>query len=770
MNSFPSFSLAQAPHLRNDPSEFTAEEWEALSHLTLPDPDPVLVKELLKEKGLLSESSSPHATSDESNCSSEIERKKNENVGCHPTGSSSALVEQKDACATEDENNKKHEAHSRPNSNATPIIPRPPKQWSSHQTEPRAGVILRDFMSSSVRPFFQHEAGASGPTLLLSRSNSTSEVGIDSCDHVSLLASSNPKGVERSKNALSQSSVALNKEFNSFFSVPSSIFVDTMKESLSIMPKMNRKGDTDAIAETILEMHHVELIDRGLHITSSAEVFLNATHIFLQYNLIEELDGLQLLDHLQVLVVHHNRIRSIQPLGVLSHLTYLDASYNSIEHVNMDWDLPDTLQVLDLRHNPCCPETNSKNSEYEKKSYRERAVLKFPSLVELDGRKANGEDEEEEEERMVAEVEETTGENTRKGERAEEHLNRPDGLSLETQEKVAEETAQNSYFGPESLRGACHLIALTDGSASSSQSPVNGLVSTLKRGRDKKLSPSVSCAGRSKRLVVPSQQRAGSTSSSSTEALKPMHKQCASKRKGDSQKKILQLSDGGGSGFVEKRRKNIVEEIRAARGVKFDLPEATDEDNEDTSAERGRNPGDDPLAYPSYDVALLQSSTSREVSLEPSALAPNNDGSIIGKTPLEAMLHQYMRRSAALIQVIREEALTAPQSVPAVGSHGEEEQAEQKNDEVRLARQVRNRARSDLDYASTVLGHHSKRSVEQLWSDVDKVLQTRSALVELRRSRMEELTTQHSAAYLESLALLKKEQHVKDLEKYRNPK
>lgn len=735
--SYFSFSLAQGSHLRNDPSQFTREEWEALSCLTLPDPDPSLVQKVLKKRQFLSDDNKRNAGDSDDNFSSEPKLRVDQHQENHSKKENTKIGLGEDAGADDEKDKKRQESRSECSSANLPLFPKPPKQWKSHQVGPSSEVVtLRDFMSSTLSSSPNlHTSLDSAAALVLN--NNAAEVGTPSAALESLPVSSGSVG----------------EKSYSLLLLPSSRLADSMKESLSIIPKVNRTGDTDAIAETILDVHHVELIERGLLTTSPAEVFLNATHVFLQHNLIEELDGLQLLDNLQVLVVHHNKISSLQPLGILSRLAYVDASYNLVEHVNMDWDLPDTLQVLDLRHNLCCPETNPKSSEEERRRYREQTVLHFPSLVELNGRETNVESEDEMEEEKKLKEEKIEDNKER---RDEELLKCLKDLTSPNIEKLNKGKAESTPVALKSL-------------ASVSSIPDDGLVTTPKKNA-KNHSSNVPCQEGSKRLIPLSRQGAASRVPLSKDPLQQTGKQNTSKTKGDGQNKLRQLSDGGSSGFVEKRRKNVVEEVRAARGVKFDLPDSCgDEDKEEVLTEQGRNPTDDPLAYPTYDLRLLQSSNNGEDSTHNNNTESNNSHSVPGTTSLDAMLNQYLRRSAALIQVIRDGVMPTCQTVSAAGPHEEEEKLDENTDELRLARQVRNRARSDLDYASTVLGHHSRRSIEQLWFDVEKVLQTRSALVEFRRNRMGELATQHSTVYLESLALLKKEQHVKDLDKYREP-
>lgn len=730
-----SISLAPSVDLRNDPSQFTTEEWKALSRLVLPDPEPALVKQVLKEYDLLPEESASSGTTREAEKCGEMEgndeKESNRKSGFHSVEYGSG---------GENQTSKQNSIH-------VTTFPKPPKQFSEPLTTPGSSVKLGEFLSLQTTSSHHTEGNSLNlrPATAINHGASGDVGSYASPTEFNVGQNTVSKRLDKNSIPLRYSS-NLNTKKETSLTFPSFSVVSAVKDSLSIVPKVNRKGDNDAIAETILEVHHVELIDRGLLTTSSAELFLNATHIFLQHNLIEELDGLQLLDNLHVLVVHHNKIRSLQPLGILSHLTYLDVSNNLIEHVSIDWDFPDTLEVLDLRHNPCCPETNSDTSDEEKFAYRERVMLHLPCLVELDGKERNSNSEKEEEE----------GEECGKGDERTDHMS---SLPSESIHATNKEMDTGALVIQESLLN--HLRSPTFSSPSGSLSPASnsGLVSTPKKIKQEKQTFSMPGTEAPQTFSLPSRQGAVRRKNSSSESVPLTKKQRCGKKKVDSGEKTSRLVNESNESVV-KGKKGVLKDIRAARRVAFELSE-TPEGEEDISALHGRKTADESLPYPTYDVALLDNSSSSK------GPKMSNQGATLGTAALEGMLQQYQRRSTALIHAIQNDAMTAHPTVSLPPSSAEEEVLEKESDELWRARQVRNRARSDLDFASTVQGHHSKRSVEQLWLDVAKVLQTRNALVEDRRSRMRELTSQHSAAYLESLVLLKREHHVKDLDKYR---
>ncbi|RNF12532.1 putative leucine-rich repeat protein (LRRP) [Trypanosoma rangeli] len=83
-------------------------------------------------------------------------------------------------------------------------------------------------------------------------------------------------------------------------------------------------------------------------------------------------------------------------------------------------------------------------------------------------------------------------------------------------------------------------------------------------------------------------------------------------------------------------------------------------------------------------------------------------------------------------------------------------------------RETKSRLYADIHFALDMGNVRAQQVMENVWEDVDKVLRTRQALVSHRRERMELQRQRPSDAYAESLALLQKEQHTTDLDKYRS--
>ncbi|KPI89649.1 hypothetical protein ABL78_1230 [Leptomonas seymouri] len=122
-----------------------------------------------------------------------------------------------------------------------------------------------------------------------------------------------------------------------------------------VLDKSDLVGGIAGMADAALQTRLIELPGRGLSSISSIHCFLNATHLYLQHNVISSLDGLEMLSRLQVLVVHHNMLTSVEPLRRLERLFYLDVSDNKMEALPtlLEHELPcESLQYLNLKGNP----------------------------------------------------------------------------------------------------------------------------------------------------------------------------------------------------------------------------------------------------------------------------------------------------------------------------------------------------------------------------------------------------------------------------------
>lgn len=143
-----------------------------------------------------------------------------------------------------------------------------------------------------------------------------------------------------------------------------------------LLPARGRVGGTDAIVDAVLQQQQLQVADRGLRDTLPIECFLNLTHLYMQHNEVESLEGLVLLVQLRVLVAHHNAVTSLRPIAVLPALSFIDARSNKIEDVNPMEDLPcDSLKYLALLDNPCCSGDRSVDREQIMKACPKLAML-----------------------------------------------------------------------------------------------------------------------------------------------------------------------------------------------------------------------------------------------------------------------------------------------------------------------------------------------------------------------------------------------------------
>ncbi|CAJ1019807.1 putative Leucine Rich repeat (2 copies) [Leishmania utingensis] len=74
----------------------------------------------------------------------------------------------------------------------------------------------------------------------------------------------------------------------------------------------------------------------------------------------------------------------------------------------------------------------------------------------------------------------------------------------------------------------------------------------------------------------------------------------------------------------------------------------------------------------------------------------------------------------------------------------------------------------NLQFTQEVSQARLLRDLAAHWDDVSRVLQTAQALQQDRRRRLQQRLQAHTPAYTESLTLLEKESHAKDLDHYRN--
>jgi len=96
--------------------------------------------------------------------------------------------------------------------------------------------------------------------------------------------------------------------------------------------------------------------------------------LYLQYNRIEVIEGLDDLTGLQFLALQHNRLRKVENLKHLKQLQFLDLSSNKISELD-EKEIPQSVQILNLKSNPCRVESG----------YKDRLRAQLPELMMLDG-------------------------------------------------------------------------------------------------------------------------------------------------------------------------------------------------------------------------------------------------------------------------------------------------------------------------------------------------------------------------------------------------
>jgi len=96
--------------------------------------------------------------------------------------------------------------------------------------------------------------------------------------------------------------------------------------------------------------------------------------LYLQYNNISEIEGLEFHRRLKFLALGNNKISKVENLCQLKNLQVLDLRYNQIDDLDVD-EFPRSLRNLDLRGNKCTTKNN----------YYQDILTALPNLVYLDG-------------------------------------------------------------------------------------------------------------------------------------------------------------------------------------------------------------------------------------------------------------------------------------------------------------------------------------------------------------------------------------------------
>nr|CCC94933.1 putative leucine-rich repeat protein (LRRP) [Trypanosoma congolense IL3000] len=206
----------------------------------------------------------------------------------------------------------------------------------------------------------------------------------------------------------------------------------TLREFL---PASGRVGGVDAMADAVLQQQQLHAADCGLRDTLPIECFLNLTHLYMQHNEVESLEGLTLMARLRVLVVHHNAVVTLRPIAVLTTLNFLDARHNKIEEINPAEDLPcESLKYLALLDNPCSMNGGT--------AYREKVIRTCKNLTMLDdspvGSSDKGEEESESDSEGSGEEESDYLGDSLLGDNAERTLNISGAVSASSQLRLCQ--------------------------------------------------------------------------------------------------------------------------------------------------------------------------------------------------------------------------------------------------------------------------------------------------------------------------------------------
>lgn len=120
-------------------------------------------------------------------------------------------------------------------------------------------------------------------------------------------------------------------------------------------------------ATQLLKLTHVYLDRENIgEIDNLAEYLGDVTHLYLQNNLIKQIENLEFINKLKFLCLSHNQIKTIENLHMLNNLKLLDLSYNLIENINDMKELPKNLVALDLSENPYAENLSYMSLEVEK--------------------------------------------------------------------------------------------------------------------------------------------------------------------------------------------------------------------------------------------------------------------------------------------------------------------------------------------------------------------------------------------------------------------
>ena len=145
-----------------------------------------------------------------------------------------------------------------------------------------------------------------------------------------------------------------------------------------LTPAETHGASHEDIATKIYYLNRLRLNDLNLTSMQGIDLAHQATHLYLQRNLITKIEDLDLLTNLKFLTLAHNQLQTLDgqppPLANLTSLMYLDISHNRIRELKRT-HLPTSLLHLDAKGNPCTSSVD----------YASAIIEQFPHLVTLDG-------------------------------------------------------------------------------------------------------------------------------------------------------------------------------------------------------------------------------------------------------------------------------------------------------------------------------------------------------------------------------------------------
>jgi hypothetical protein len=136
-------------------------------------------------------------------------------------------------------------------------------------------------------------------------------------------------------------------------------------------------------AKQLLKLTHIHLDREQIGEIDNLAEYLGSdvTNLYLQSNLIKQIENLEFLNKLKFLTLQNNQISKIENLSTLTQLKLLDLSHNLINEINVK-ELPKNLSFLDLRENECL---TGSNQTWIKYNYSDLIKNYLKDLKQLNG-------------------------------------------------------------------------------------------------------------------------------------------------------------------------------------------------------------------------------------------------------------------------------------------------------------------------------------------------------------------------------------------------